>query len=612
LLAPRQPEWKRVETAEGFKAALVKDLDLIFSDFSMPQFSVERGLAILKKSNFNIPFIIVSGTIGEEFAVESLKAGATDYLLKDRLERLAPVVRRALRESRERKKREESDLRFRQLAENIHEVFWMTDVDKAEMLYISPGYERVWGRTTESLLKNPTAWLEAIHPEDQARVIAAATTKQVQGNYDEIYRIVRPDGTVRWIRDKAYPIQDEDGRVFRVAGTAEDITGQRNMESQLRQAQKMEAIGTLAGGIAHDFNNILGAIMGYTELARLEMEEKENSESAEHLNEVSKAANRAKELVRQILTFSRQQEQERIPLQLRHIVGEALKLLRAAIPSTIQFKTELALNTPITLADATQIHQIIMNLGTNAAHAMRPGGGRLAVSLKRETIDATKARENPDLKEGLYAVLTISDTGHGMDRATLQRIFDPFFTTKPPGEGTGLGLAVVHGIMKTHSGAIEVSSDPGKGTSFQLYFPAALEGDEAVENGDEDIPTGKGERILYVDDEVSLGHMAVKMLEKAGFDGSAMSSPTDALDQLQANPNDFDLVIMDLTMPGMNGLELAARIQDICPKLAMALTTGNNSLVPPKTLAAVGIKEVLVKPFTLRSLAEAVRHALDD
>lgn len=606
---------QRVDTQAGFEAGLKEGVDIIFSDFALPNFSVERGLQLLHESDLDIPFIIISGSIGEELAVQTLKAGATDYLLKDSLGRLGPAVRRALRESKERARRKsaeqaqrESEHRLRQLAENVQEVFWMTDVEKRQLLYISPAYERIWGRSLESLYENPREWVEAIFPEDRGRVLDAATAKQVTGDYDEIYRIQRPDGSVRWIHDRAYPIRDSAGNVFRVAGTAEDITEQHHLEAQLRQAQKLEAIGTLAGGIAHDFNNILGAIIGYSDLARSEIEGVPHV--VEYLKEVSKAALRAKDLIRQILTFSRQQEHERAPVQIRHVVGEALKLLRAGTPSTIQFETALSRDTPAVLADATQIHQIVMNLGTNAAHAMRDKAGVLETTLEPFTITEEIARLRPNLKPGDFARLTMRDTGHGMDRVTLQRIFEPFFTTKPPGEGTGLGLSVVHGIMLAHGGCLDVQSAPGKGAVFELYFPAIPHVPVEAERTVHEIPKGKGERILAVDDEEPLLRVMEKILGRMGYVVEAANSPIEAIKLFQANPAAFSVVITDLTMPGMTGIDLASALWKTRPEMPIILMTGYSGAITPAGAQALGIRELLFKPVTVDATAQAVQRAL--
>ncbi len=444
-----------------------------------------------------------------------------------------------------------------------------------------------------SVYAEPLGWIESVHPEDRDRVRLAAVTKQTRGDYDETYRISRPDGIVRWIRDRAFPIRDRTGAIGRVVGTAQDITEYRTLEEQFHQAQKMEAIGTLAGGIAHDFNNILTAIVGYTELSRLLLEG--NPTVQEHLGAVLQAANRATELVGQILTFSRQQMHERRPIQLRPVVAETLKLLRATIPSTIEFDLWLAADVPVVLADAIQVHQIVMNLGTNAWHAMKDRTGRLQVKLEKCLVDPALAATQPRLRPGAYACLSVNDTGCGMDQATLQRIFEPFFTTKAPGEGTGLGLAVVHGIMTSHDGAVTVDSRPGEGTTFRLYFPAHEGEAEAAALTDGLVPRGRGERLLFVDDEELLCRLGREALAALGYEVEFTTQPATALALIQADPGRFALVLTDQTMPGMTGLLLASRLLQIRPGLPIILMTGYSAMLTSEQAEAVGIRQLLLK-----------------
>ncbi|HSH95548.1 MAG TPA: PAS domain S-box protein, partial [Roseimicrobium sp.] len=427
-----------------------------------------------------------------------------------------------------------SEERFRQIAENIQEAFWMTDPATHSLLYISPAYETIWGRRCADILKNPSDWLKAIHPDDRGRV-AAASKRQLQGNYDEVYRVVRPDGSIRWVRDKAFPIRDQAGKVYRIVGTAEDITETRKLEEQFMQAQKMEAIGTLAGGIAHDFNNILAAITGYTELIKMQVTNDPQVET--YLAALLQASSRATSLVRQILAFSRQADHERLPLQLRLVVEESLRLLRATIPVTVAFETHIDTETTWVLADATQVHQVLMNLGTNAAHAMSGGPGKLSVRLERREVSDEFARSTTRLRPGPHVVLSVSDTGCGMSAEVMERMFDPFFTTKPPGEGTGLGLAVVHGVMQTHEGEVLVKSAQGQGTTFELYFPAHLLPLDTQPAVDEtEIPRGKGERILFVDDEAPIMLVGRLMLEEIGYKVDGETEAPAALERVKANP----------------------------------------------------------------------------
>ncbi len=502
----------------------------------------------------------------------------------------------------------ESEERFRQLAENITEVFWITDPTKGKILYISPAYETIWGRTCESLYKESTNWIDAIHPEDRERVIEALG-QQVAGSYHEIYRVVRPDGSLRWVRDRAFPIKDADGRVYRIVGTAEDITEWRKLEEQFRQAQKLDAIGTLAGGIAHDFNNILGAIIGYVELTKMTIEG--NATGRQYLDMVLQAAQRAAALVRQILAFSRQQEQQRVPVQLSHVVAEPLKLLRATIPTLIEFDVSLGTHLPVVQADSTQVHQVVMNLCMNAAHAMRDRPGRLGVKLEKFLMDARRPEVGVHLKPGLYVRLTVSDTGCGMDRATLERIFEPFFTTKGPGEGTGLGLSVVHGIMQSHEGEVTVHSQPGEGTTFHLYFPA--DGTATLQNNTPerpDLQRGAGERVLFIDDELPLTQLAQSVLETLNYRATSIVDPVEALELVRANPQAFDLVITDLSMPRIMGTDLAAQLLKIRPDLPIILTTGYTAKLTPDIAHSMGIRELLLKPFSFHSLGMAVHRVL--
>ena len=502
----------------------------------------------------------------------------------------------------------ESEAQFRQVVENIDEVFWIMDSAKNVMLYVSPAYEGIWGRTCESLLADQGTWLESVHPEERERVGQARAARYTSGGYDETFRIIRPDGTLRWIHSRAFPVFDQTGKAHRVVGVSEDITKYRTMEEQFRQAQKLEAIGTLAGGIAHDFNNILAAINGYTELALLSM--REDPDARESLDAVLKASGRAADLIHQILMFSRQQPLERRPILLHSVAAECIALLRATLPATIEFDTALAADAPMVLADPTQIHQILMNLGTNAWHAMKEHPGRLQVKLEKCVVDAAYAATHPQLRVGVYARLSVSDTGSGMDQAMLGRIFEPFFTTKPIGEGTGLGLAVVHGIMNSHDGVITVYSQPGEGTVFHLYFPAH-HGEPAPSTIAEDTtPHGHGERVLFVDDEALLARLGQKTLAALGYEVESTTQPSAALALVRADPSRFALVVTDQTMPEMTGLTLATHLREVQPGLPVILMTGYALSLTPARLAAAGIHQLLHKPTTLHSLAMAVNTAL--
>ncbi|TXT46336.1 MAG: signal transduction histidine kinase nitrogen specific NtrB [Limisphaerales bacterium] len=885
------------------------------------------------------------------------------------LESLADYCGGALLRICGREQIRESQERFRQLAETIQDVFWLTDPERNEMLYISPAYEGVWGRTCASLYDAPGGWLESIHPDDRERVQQAAQALRQEGNYDEEYRILRPDGSLCWIRDRAYPVRDAAGRIVRIAGVARDISDRKSMQEALRaseeqfenlfesapdaiivatdsgqiqminreaekmfgytrhellgqsletlmpqryaeghanlregyvkdarqramarcrdlsarrkdgtefsvdislspmrtphglmvistirditdrkrmeqnlrasnenflnlfesspdaivvaerggairsinrqaevlfgysreeilgqpieilmpkrfqnharlreeyarnphvrlmgegrslwarrkddtefpadislspittsegmmvisivrdvtkrkeaedqvrklaafpelnpnpvlefsadaaltysnraakevaqricggeitdllplqiksvianclatgqphlrmetrlgshtlswsfypitdqqtvhcyvgditerlkleaqwhQSQKMEAIGQLAGGIAHDFNNILGAIIGNVDL--IQMSEVKDASMRESLDTIMRASRRAADLVKQILTFSRQQEQQRHPLQLHLVVREALKLLRATVPATVEFQDALV-KAPIVLADPSQIHQVVMNLCTNAWHALGDKPGVIRVELQEVVVTPEQAAQHPDLRVGRYVCLRISDTGSGMDRATLERIFEPFFTTKPVGVGTGLGLAVVHGIVKKHDGAIAVQSQPGQGTTFELFFPVIDNsgGEKCVETA-ERLPQGHGERILLVDDEEALVSLGRRFLERLGYQPVTALGPIEALSIFQEQPQTFSLVITDFNMPGMNGLVLAQKMREVRPDIRILVATGYSAALSNDAVRDLGLSELLPKPYDMQTLSEFVQRAI--
>jgi len=402
----------------------------------------------------------------------------------------------------------------------------------------------------------------------------------------------------------------EDGIMTGFVHIAKDVTEHKMLEAQLRQAQKMEAIGTLAGGIAHDFNNILVPILGYAELA-LDRISPTDAVAAD-LKEINQAAYRAKDLVKQILAFSRQAENERWPLELHLVIKEALKLLRASLPTTIEIRQKVATDCGAILGDPIQIHQLIMNLCTNAYHAMRDTGGVLGVSLVKLDIEESDRKvASLDLEPGPYVQLEVSDTGHGMDGRTLERIFEPYFTTKPKGEGTGMGLSVVHGIIKSYQGHIAVYSEPGVGTTFHIYLPRIQDkAAKSLSEATEPLPDGN-ERILIVDDEKTITSMLQMMLERRGYQLTTVNESPAALALFEKDPSAFDLLITDMTMPIFTGFDLARKVLAIRPEMPIILITGFSELINKEKANAAGIREFLMKPATSRDLAECVRRVLD-
>jgi PAS domain S-box-containing protein len=509
----------------------------------------------------------------------------------------------------------ESEERFRAMAQASPVVFWMSEPWPAgQLIYVSPSFERIFGYSPEELRENPDIWFDHIHPEDQARVSEIIRGKENQA-HDYECRVIRPDGELRWARIRVSPSFGPDGSPVMISGIAEDITEQKRSEQEktsyeerLSRAQKMEAIGTLAGGIAHDFNNILAAIIGYTELALYDIPQE--NPAARRLREVLRAGDRARDLVSQILTFSRQARTEKKRVSAHLIVKEAMKLLRSSIPSTIAIVQDIDPGCPAVFADPIQIHQLVMNLCTNAYQAIPDKGGTLTVSLAPVEIGGDPAPSVPPLGTGRYLRLTVSDTGCGMDPETIRRIFEPFFTTKEQGKGTGMGLATVHGIVSDLSGTVTIESTPGKGSTFHVYLPA-LEEQAAETAGEEDgMPLGSGEKILLVDDEPAILSFAQSMIEQLGYSVRTCRSSTEALSVFSQGPGTFDLVITDQTMPELTGSELASELLAIRGDLPVVLMSGYSHKAPSLRSGRTGISVYLEKPFSRRDLARAISRAL--
>jgi signal transduction histidine kinase/ActR/RegA family two-component response regulator len=377
----------------------------------------------------------------------------------------------------------------------------------------------------------------------------------------------------------------------------------RAEEAQIH-SQKMEALGTLAGGIAHDFNNILLAITGNVKLAREDLPP--DHEIQQSLAEIAKAGHRAAELVRRILAFSRQQESQREVMQLLPVVAAALKLLRSTLPAMIEIKATLRPDTPAVLADSTQIHQIMLNLVTNAAHAIGDRSGTIEVLVDAVAVNGELAATAHELREGRYVRITVSDDGCGMDKATLDRIFDPFFTTQPVGQGTGMGLSVVDGIVKNHDGAITVYSHAGKGTSFRIYLPVAAGAAPAVEIQREGTVRGSGERVLYIDDDEAIVFLTTRLLERLGYRVTGFTDPEQALARFRANPADFDIVVTDLSMPHMSGFDLTQALHETRPDIQILMTSGYVRPEDRDTARDRGVRDLVLKPNSVEDLGEAL------
>ncbi|HYM35092.1 MAG TPA: PAS domain-containing protein, partial [Steroidobacteraceae bacterium] len=490
---------------------------------------------------------------------------------------------------------------------------WIWDIPTDEMVWDDAAY-RLWGRTKDEMGRISIAsTVELIHPDDRPQ-IQAAIAEFFRTGVDTIveFRTVRPDKALQWLQVRGQVERDAAGKPIRMAGVYIDVTQRKREEEAQLRAQKMEALGTLAGGIAHDFNNILLAISGNAKLAIDELQEDlpRDHPVRRNLAEIEKASARAADLVRRILTFSRQQEGQREVQALRPIVEDALRLLRPTLPANIEIHASYADDVAPVATDAIEVQQVVMNLVTNAAHAIGDHRGSVEVGLSTATITPDTSHSIEDLPPGRYSCLTVRDTGAGIDAAIIDRIFDPFFTTKQAGQGTGLGLAVVHGIAKAHGGAITVSSEIGSGTVFRVYLPAA-EGASATPEVTLRAPIrGAGERVLYVDDEEALVFLTARVLERLGYRVTGFIDPQQALDELIAHPNNFDVLVTDLSMRGMNGFELARGARRVRHDLPILLTSGYLRTEDRETAQQCGIRELILKPNTVEELGHSIDRVL--
>ncbi len=499
-----------------------------------------------------------------------------------------------------------ADERFRQLAENIDEVFWLTDVNTGERLYISPAYERIWGRSCESLYSAPADWLRSVHPDDLARVIDALP-KQISGDYDIEYRIVRPDGETRWVRDHAFPVHAPDGTVVRIAGVAEDITKRRHLEMQLQQSQRMESVGQLAGGVAHDFNNLLTVINGSVELIR--SEPPGSRRTLELADDIQRAAERAAGLTAQLLAFSRQEVLEPRLTNLNAVVSDTQKMLTRLIGEDIDLAVSLDPQAPAVLIDPGRWSQVLINLAVNARDAMSEGG-QLSIETREVEIDDTYVSEHLGARRGRYVRLAVSDTGTGMTPDVRSRIFDPFFTTKGHERGTGLGLSVVLGIVQQSGGRIDVYSEPGVGTTFRILVPVAAPSSPLpLPKPPRREPAGSG-TILLVEDEPAVRRIAAEFLTRGGYSVITATDGAHALKIIAALTAPVSLLLTDVVMPGADGRRVADAIRARFPETPVVYMSGytDDAVVRHGILQA----EVafIAKPYSSQSLLAKVRETI--
>jgi len=530
----------------------------------------------------------------------------------------ALVSRILLSDITERKQAEEalreSELNFKTLADSGQALIWTAGTDKR-----CNYFNRVWleftGHTVEQ--ENGDGWLEGVHIDDRQHcheIYVGAFDRREK--FSMVYRLRRSDGEYRWLLDEGCPRYDSKGTFIGYIGHCLDITKlkradeeTKTLHAQLLQAHKMEAIGTLAGGIAHDFNNILGAILGYTEIVSDIFPP--DSIATEYLDKIMKASYRAANLVKQILAFSRQANIERVPLKPGSIVEEAIKLLRPSLPSTITITLSIAAGNKLIFADPTQVHQILMNLGTNASHAMEQTGGTLGIILEDRELSQENLQYQPEVQPGKFVLFSVSDTGTGIEPEILDKIFDPYFTTKEVGKGTGMGLSIVHGIVTSCGGFVTCESEIGKGTVFNIFFPAIEERAVSEIKPMNVTPSGT-ERILFIDDEVMLAELGKTMLERLGYDVTIRTSSLEALAIFQKQPERFDAVITDQTMSDLTGMDLARQILQIRPDIPIILCTGYSTLISEEQAKVQGVKGFAMKPLSKNEIATLLRKVLDE
>ena len=614
-------------TGETALSILSKEIpDIILLDVIMPEIN---GFELCEKIKSieeykNIPILFLTIKTDSESIIKGFESGGVDYITKpfNPYELIARIkthlkLTDIQKELEKLNSKQESIIRERiseisrlaMILEQTEEDIIITDLD-GNITYVNPAFEKITGYSSAEVIGENPRFLKSgkLYNSVYKEMWDTITNGQV---WRGMVINKRKDGTLIEEDSRISPLRNHDNKNHGYFAIKRDMTAHNKLERQLRQSQKMEAIGTLAGGIAHDFNNILTAILGYTELAKMELTD--NNPTSSKLTEVLKAGNRAKELVRQILTLSRKTEQELIPVRVDVIIKEALRLLRASIPSTIDIIQEINTTLGTVMADPTQIHQIIMNLCTNSYQAMKEKGGSLCVSLEQKIISQFDIEKNGyNIKAGDYLRLVISDTGAGITKAEMERIFEPYFTTKKIGKGTGLGLAVIDGIVKNINGLISVYSEVGRGTTFHVFVPYNKMVDEVVLDGEiMEIPRGT-ENILFVDDEEQIMTLGKMILEDLGYDVIATLRSHEALEIFKKDNSKFDLIISDISMPGLTGIELSNEISKIRPNLPIVLCTGFSKLLNDVKDVNSSVKKVIMKPFLKRELAVAVRKALDE
>ncbi len=498
----------------------------------------------------------------------------------------------------------ESEQRLREVAENIQEVFWAVNPERGQVIYVSPAYEKVFRRSPDALYADPRSALEAVHPADRERMRALMHGGPTAFR-DEEFRIVRPDGSVRWIVASMFPVANERGEVYRFVGVAHDITDRKSTEEQLRHSQKLEAIGTLASGVAHDFNNLLTAILGYTSLARKSLDEGHPAHQA--LLTIDRVVQQAGGVAKALLTFSHKTVTEKSPVNLPRVVADAVRLLRRILPASIEIADEVPVESDIWVnADPTQIQQVLMNLAVNARDAM-PDGGTLRIALCQAASAPSQARPAGG-ERAPRAILTVEDTGHGMAEEVRCRVFEPFFTTKARGQGTGLGMSIVHGIVTEHHGEIRLQSEKGRGTQVTIWLPTCKPPPPPAEAAKARRERGHGEAVLIVEDDEHIRSILTSMLRSEGYQVFQAGDGVEALNVLERHASVVRLLVIDVDLPRLGGLDFLRQVRQKGRDLPAVVVTG--SVAVDDAFPLVGNTRLLRKPFRMADLAAALAHML--
>lgn len=604
------PSWRRVDTAVDFMAALDEPPDVILADYTLPQFDALRALACVRERGLTVPFIIVTGTVGEEIAVDAMHNGVDEFLLKDRLWRLGSAVEHVLEQWRlqaDKKQAQaalhENERRLRFALKAAQAVSWDRDLDTGTITVVDGGDE---GPLTFPF----DTFALRLHPEDREAFLDADRRAAAgEADLELEFRMLDEEGRYVWREGKARLQRDADGRPRRVIGLGIDVTARKELEQQLLHSQKMEVLGQLAGGVAHDFNNMLAVIGGYAELLMATSQPDDPSRAA--LEEVRKASVRAALLTRQLLTFSRRQLLEPRVLDLNATLVELGKMLHTLIGEDVDLRLELDPGPCRVRMDPGQLEQVVMNLAVNGRDAM-PRGGCLRVQTEGVCVDAGSHGERPGLPPGRYALLAVSDTGSGIDPETLARIFEPFFTTKPEGQGTGLGLATVDTIVRQSGGHIAVETLPGQGTTFRIYFPAVpLAEGEVVPRAAAGTSTQGSETVLVVEDEPSVRRLVCCLLEAQGYTVLEAAGAAQAEAFAAGHGEGIDLLLTDVVMPGSSGRELEQRLVAARPGLKVLYMSGYTNDAILRHGVQMDELPFVAKPFTPGSLMSKVREVLD-